>query len=213
MDELVVEAVKLGPVLFVPCALGLPGGQTAGIVGVVLEGGQLAQRVDAALKRDLRRRDQLAVLGGQLVFLCHLVENIGRERLVRELGVDEHQVAVLGGEVSAERRIEHRAAPGVLALLQLGSGFVPEVHLLIVEFVAGVNRIAHAGQLGERVHMLVELFLLQKNGVGLGVGGSRLEAGQQVSKLLLDGVQVGACIGHFRKFHSVAPLRTVLSVL
>jgi len=54
---------------------------------------------------------------------------------------------------------------------------------------------------------------LQKNGVGLGVGGSRLEAGQQVSKLLLDGVQVGACIGHFRKFHSVAPLRTVLSVL
>ena len=37
--------------------------------------------------------------------------------------------------------------------------------------------------------------------------------GQQVSKLLLDGVQVGAGIGHFRKFHSVAPLRTVLSVL
>jgi len=54
---------------------------------------------------------------------------------------------------------------------------------------------------------------LQKNGVGLGVGGSRLEAGQQVSKPLLDGVQVGACIGHFRKSHSVAPLRTVLSVL
>ena len=213
VDELVVEAVKLGPVLFVPCALGLPGGQTAGIVGVVLEGGQLAQRVDAALKRDLRRRDQLAVLGGQLVFLCHLVEDVGRERLVRNLGVDEHQVAVLGGEVSAKRRIEHRAVPGVLALLQLGSGLVPEVHLLIVEFVAGVNRIAHAGQLGKRVHMLVELFLLQKNGVGLGVGGSRLEAGQQVSKLLLDGVQVGACIGHFRKFHSVAPLRTVLSVL
>ena len=57
VDELIVEAVELGPVLFVPCALGLPGGQTAGIVGVVLEGGQLAQRVDAALKRDLRRRD------------------------------------------------------------------------------------------------------------------------------------------------------------
>ena len=163
--------------------------------------------------RPSRRPDGGHRRGGQLVFLCHLVENIGRERLVRDLGVDEHQVAVLGGEVSAERRIEHRAAPGVLALLQLGSGLVPEVHLLIVEFVAGVNRIAHAGQLGERVHMLVELFLLQKNGVGLGVGGSRLETGQQVSKLLLDGVQVGACIGHFRKFHSVAPLRTVLSVL
>ena len=171
--------------------LGLPGGQAAGIVGVVLERGQLTQRVDAALKRDLRRCDQLAVLGGQLVFLCHLVENIGRERLVRNLGVDEHQVAVLGGEVSAERRIEHRAAPGVLALLQLGSGLVPEVHLLIVEFVAGVNRIAHAGQLGERVHMLVELFLLQKNGVGLGVGGSRLKRASRSANCCLTASRSG----------------------
>ncbi len=197
MDELVIDAVKLSLMLLVPRALGLPGGQAAGIVGVVLEGRELAQGIDAALKGDLRRRDEFAVLGGQLVFLGHLVQDGGRERLVGDLGVDEHQAAVLGLELLAERRRQHSLAPGVLALLQLGDGLVPEVHLLVVEFVAGVNAVAHAGQLGGSVNVFVERFLFQEDFAGLGVGFGVFQPGAQVGELLLDRIQIRAGIGHF----------------
>ena len=210
MGQLVINIIQLFLVVLIPLALGFPGGQAAGIVGVVLERGQLAQRVDAALKRDLRRRDQLAVLGGQLIFLCHLVEDVGRERLVRDFGVDEHQVAVLGGEVSAERRIEHRAAPGVLALLQLRRRLVPEIHLLVVEGVAGVDRVAHTRKLGLRVHMLVELLLLKEYRARLGVAFGGLEPRAEVSELLLYRVQIGALIGHLGKLHGCISFTDIL---
>ena len=203
VDELVVDAVKLRLMLLIPLALRLPCRQTARIVGVVLEGGQLAQRVDAALKGNLGAGDQLAVLGGQFVFLCHFGQNFGRERLVGDFGVDEHQIAVLGGKVLAEGAGKHRLAPCVFALLQLGQRLVPEVHLLVIELVAGVDGVAHAGKVCQGVDVLAQSLLLQKNFAGGGVVRGSLQLCQQVGKLLLDGGKVGALIGHFGKFHGV----------
>ena len=77
MDQLVVEAVQLGLVVLVPLALGLPCGQAAGVVRVGLEGSQLGEGVDAALKGDLGGGQQLFILLRQLVFLLQLRDDLG----------------------------------------------------------------------------------------------------------------------------------------
>ena len=213
MDELVINTVKLGLMLLIPCALCLPCSQTAGIIGVILERGKLAQRVDAALKGDLGAGNQLAVVGAELVLLRHLVKDRRRKGLVGDLSVDKHQVAVLSGKIRAERRIEHGAAPCVLALLQLRRRLVPEIHLLVVEGVAGVDRVAHTRKLGLRVDMLVELFLLEEYRARLGVAFGGLEPRAEVSELLLYRVQIGALIGHLGKLHGCISFTDILCVL
>ena len=207
MDELVIDAVKLGLMLLVPRALGLPGGQTAGIVGVVLEGRELAQGIDAALKGDLRRRDEFAVLGGQLVFLGHLVQDLRREGFLGDLGVEEHQLTVFLAQLFAVGGRQQGGAPGILALLDLRGGSVPEIHLIIVEFIPGIDGVADAGQVGQRVHVLVQGLFVQKGGLGGGVVRRGGKALGHSSKLRLDLVQVRALIGHLRKFHErISPL-------
>ena len=72
MGELVIDPVQPGLVVLVPPSLGLPGRQTPGIVRIRLEGGELRQGKYAALKGDLRRGQQLCVLGGELVFFLQV---------------------------------------------------------------------------------------------------------------------------------------------
>ena len=57
--QLVVDGVELFGVGHVPGALGLPGGEAALVVRVLLEGRELGERVDPALELYLRRGQEL----------------------------------------------------------------------------------------------------------------------------------------------------------
>ena len=159
------------------------------------------------IKGDLSRGDQLAVLGGEVVFLGHLVQDLRREGFLGDLGVEEHQLAVFLAQLFAVGGRQQGGAPGILALLDLWGGSVPEIHLIIVEFISGIDGIADAGQVGQRVYVLVQGLFVQKGGLGGSVvrrGGKTLG---HSSKLRLDLVQVRALIGHLRKFHErISPL-------
>ena len=66
---------------------------------------------------------------------------------------------------------------------------------------------AIAGQVGQRVHVLVQGLFVQKGGLGGGVVWRGGKALGHSSKLRLDLVQVRALIGHLRKFHErISPL-------
>ncbi len=202
VDQLIVEIVQLRLVVLVPPALGLPGGQAAPVVAVGLEGGQLGQGVDLALKGDLSGGQQLLVLLGQLVLLLHLRDDLRGEGLELDLGVDEHQLAVLGGEVGTVGAFHHSHGPGLGVLLHLRDEGVPELLLIVVELVAGVDGVADAGQGRHGLDVPGVLFLLQEDGLGLSVVGSILQPRRQLPQPGLDGLGVGAGILHFRKLHT-----------
>lgn len=96
--QLVVQLIQLRRVLHGPLVVGLPRRQTAGVVGVALEGRQLGQGVGLALKGDLGGGQQLLVLLGQVVLLLHFRNDLRLKALPGDLGVQEHQVAVLLGK-------------------------------------------------------------------------------------------------------------------
>ena len=211
--ELVVDLVELRLVRLVPAALRLPRGQTPRIVGVIFERGQLRDGVRAALKLDLCAGDQLLIVLHELIFLLQLLNNGGGEGLARDLGVEEHQIAVFRRERLAERAFQHRRRPGVVIGAQLRPGFVPELLLSVIECVAGVDGVADARERGEGIDVRRELLLgkerLARGGVvrrGLQLVGQRLQ-------LLLQLVQIGPCVRHFRKFHGNLPSIYILSGL
>ena len=143
----------------VPPAVGFPRRQTARVVRVGLEGRELCQRVNAAFKGNLRRGKQLVVFLNQIVFPLHFWNNVGRECLFLDFCVDKQNVAVLGREVRAEGRSQHGFQPCLLVFLQLRLEAVPECLLAVVEFVAGVDGMAHLRKGGQRVDFL---FLFRK---------------------------------------------------
>ena len=137
--ELVVELVEFCLIVLVPLALGLPRGKALFIVSAGLERGELREGVDLALERDLRRGEQLFILLRQVVFLLQFRNDGGGEGLERDLGVDEHQIAVFLLKVRAERAFEHRCRPRLIVFLQLRVEVVPEFFLAVVEFVSRVD--------------------------------------------------------------------------
>ena len=149
MGELVVDAVQVILVVLVPLALRLPGRQAALVVRVRLEGGELGQGIGLALEGDLGGGQQLLILGGQVVFLLELGDDLRGEGLELDLGVDKHQVAVLRLEVGAEGGGQHGHGPRLQVLLELGHGAVPEGLLPVVELVPGVDGVADVGQAGQ----------------------------------------------------------------
>ena len=213
LHELVIDAVEVRLMLLIPCALGLPSGEAAGIVRVGLEGAQLGERVGLALKRDLGGGDELLVFLRQLVFLLQLADDLRGEGLARDLRVDEHQVAEFRREVRAEGAFEHRGGPSLRVFLQLRSGIVPEGLLRVIECVARVDAVAHGGERRRRVEVLL-LGLPREEGLArLGVSLRRLQLLRQRRKTLLERLHVGADIGHFGKFHCVILLWSEILVL
>ena len=207
VDEFVVDRIHAGLVLLEPGSLGLPGGQAAGVVGVGLEGFELAQRVDAALKRNLGAGQQLLVFLGELVFPLHIGDDRGRERLAGDFGIGEHQFAVLGRKFGAEGAGQQRGRKGVAAGLQFGVGGVPELLLGVVELVPRVDAVADAGQLRLGGDVAFQRVVVQKSGAGGFIVGRVAQPGRDGVVLGLHRGQVGAMVGHFGKGHGDAPFR------
>ncbi len=79
--QLVVQAVELGLVFFIPAPLRLPRGQTARVVRILLKGRQLRKRIHAALEGDLRRGNKLIIRLTQIVFALQLRNDLRRKGL------------------------------------------------------------------------------------------------------------------------------------
>ena len=206
MGELVVDAVQVILVVLVPLALRLPGRQAAGVVRVRLEGGELGQGVGFALEGDLGGSQQLLILGGQVVLLLELGDDLRGEGLELDLRIDKQQIAVLRLKILAEGGGQHGRGPRLHVLLELGESAVPEGLLPVVELVPGVDGVAHAGQGGLGVDVLQLLLLLQEHGLGLLVAGGALQPLHQAGQGLLHPLQVGALIGHLGKLHDDSSL-------
>mgnify|MGYP000723736711 CR=1 FL=1 len=207
MHELVVELVELCLIVLVPLALGLPCGKALFIVCAGLERGELGERVDLALKGDLRRGEQLFILLRQLVLLLHLGDDLGGEGLECEFCVDEHQIAELLGKFRAERAFEHCRRPRLIVFLQLGEEAVPELFLRIVEGVARVDRVADARKRRGGGDVLGLLLLGEEHLAGLLVALCGLELLGERSEMLLGALGIGTGVGHFRKFHVAASIK------
>ena len=192
----------------IPCTVRFPCGKTAVVVRVGLERGQLGKCIHPALKRDLRGREQFAVFGGKLVFLLHVLDDLGGEGLFVHLGVHEQQVAVLGFEVLAEGRRKHCFEPFLLVFFDLRTDLVPEFDLAVVEFVARVDRMTDVRQRAHRIEDLFFFLFFKEDGFRLFITRCGFEAFGQIGKRLLDRFGIGSFVRHFRKFH-----RDLLSVL
>ena len=197
LHQLVIEAVQRRLVVLVPPALGLPGGETAGIVRIGLEGAQLGEGVDPALKGDLGGSQQFFIGLGQLVLPLELGDDFGREGLELHLRVGEQDLAVLGGEVRAEGALQHGFRPFLLDGLELRKKVVPELLLAVVVFVPGVDGVADAGKGRGGVDVPQLRLLAQENlpGVGIALGGA--QPLRQLRKGALDFRRIGAGINHF----------------
>ena len=196
MHHLIVDVVKLRLMLLVPRALGLPRRQPPRVVRIVLERRQLRDRIHAALKRDLRACDQLAVCLREVVFLLTLGDDLRRERLARDLRVYEHQITVFRRKFLPERAFQHRALPGILIRIQLRRGRVPECLLRVVEFIARVDRVPHAGQRRLRLHVNIRRLMRKERLAGLSIVPRRLQPLSQRMQLVLYRRQIGAFIFH-----------------
>ena len=206
--QLVINAVQLALVRFVPRTLRLPRGETAAVVRVGLERRELRERIHAALKRDLRRGDELIVVRGEIVFLLQLGDDRRGERFECDLGVEEHQRAVFLFKLCAVRRGEHRLGPLLRILLQLRGELVPETGLLVIERIPRVDRVAHFGKRGKRLDVLEKRFLFQKHASRLVVALRVGQPGGQRGDGFLQRLAVGTLIRHFAKFqgfHKKAP--------
>ena len=200
MHKLIVDPVKLALVLLIPSALRLPRSKAALVVGVGFERRELGERIYAALKRDLRRGDELIVFGRKIVFLLQLRNDLRRERLERDLGIEEHQRAVFPFKFRAVRRGKHRLRPLLQILLQLRREPVPEAVLPVIKRVTRIDRVAHLSECRKRLNVLEERFLFQKHSLRrfIALRGAQL-FGQRADGLL-QRLAVGALVGHFTKF-------------
>ena len=197
LHQLVVEAVQLGLVVLIPLALGLPGGETPGVVGVGLEGAQLGEGVDPALKGDLGGGQDLFIGLGQLILLLQLGDDLGGEGLELHLRVGEHNVAVLLGELLAEGACQHGARPLLLDSPQLREEVVPERLLGVVVGVPGVDGVADAGQGGGGQDVTALRLLGEEDLPGLLVVPGGLQPLRQPREGGFHRLRIGAGIGHF----------------
>ena len=205
LHELVIDLVQLRLVRLVPAALGLPRSQTPRVVRVVFKRGQLRDGVGAAFELDLCAGDQLLIVLHELVFLLQLLDNGGRERLAGDLGVEEHQIAVFRCEFLAERAFQHGSRPRVVIGAKLRPCFVPELLFGVIELVAGVDGVADARERGKRIDVHRQLLLGEERLARGGIIRRGLQPVGQRLQLLLQLVQIGPCIRHFRKFHGNLP--------
>ncbi len=202
VHQLVVQGVQLLRVLHGPLGVRFPRRQTALVVQIGLHRLQLGQGIGFSLEGYLRRGDELLIRLDQVVLLLHLRDDLRGEALAVDLRVEEHQLAVLRGEVLAERGSQHRRLPRLLVLLQLRPEGIPEFLLAVVKGVAGVDRVTNGSQRGLGLRRAGQRLLLQKGRPGLLIGGRVLQPLRQRRPLLLEGLRVGALIGHLRKLHS-----------
>ena len=196
MDHLVVDTVEVSLVLLIPGALGLPCGKTALVVGIVLKGRQLRERVGTTLEGDLRRSNELAVLRHESVLLLQLSDDSLGERALLNLGIDEHEVAVFGGEASAEGAREQGLGPTVFRGLQLRHGLVPKVALCLVELVARIDGVTDVRELVERHDLTIQLVVLKECLARLRIIAGIAETLSQAGYALLRGFDVRSLIRH-----------------
>ena len=197
----------------VPAALRLPRSQPPRVVGIVLERGQLRDGVRAAFKRDLRAGDQLLIVLHELVFLLELLDDGRGEGLAGDLGVEKHQIAVFRRKFLAERAFQHCRRPCVVISAKLGARFVPEFLFGVIELVPGVDGVADARERGEGIDVHRQLLLGEEHFArGVIIRRSFQPVGKRL-QLLLELVQIGPCIRHFRKFHGNLPSIYILSEL
>ena len=189
----------------IPAALGLPRGQTPRVVRVILERGQLRDGVGIALKFNLRTGDQLLIVLHQLVFLFEFFDDRGREGLAGDLGVEEHQIAVFRCKFLAEWAFQHCCRPCVVIGAQFGPGLVPEFLFSVIELVPGIDRVADARERGEGIDVHRQLLLGEECFARGGIIRRSLQLVGKRLQLLLQFVQIGPCIRHFRKFHGNLP--------
>ena len=205
LHQLVVEAVQLGLVVFVPLALGLPGGEAPGVVGVGLEGAQLGEGVDPALKGDLGGGQNLFIGLGQLVLLLQLGDDGGREGLELHLRVGEQDLAVLLGELLPEGARQHGLRPLLLNGLQLREEVVPELLLGVVVGVPGVDGVADAGQGGRRVDVAALRLLGEEDLPGLLIVAGQAQPLRQPGQGGLHHLRLRTGIDHLGKLHCDLP--------
>ena len=194
----------------VPAALGLPGRQTHSVVRAVFERGELRDGVGAAFKVDLRAGDELLIVLHELVFLLQLLDDRGREGLAGDLGVEEHQIAVFRCKFLAEWAFQHCCRPCVVIGAQFGPGLVPEFLFSVIELVPGIDRVADARERGEGIDVHRQLLLGEECFARGGIIRRSLQLVGKRLQLLLQFVQIGPCIRHFRKFHRNLPSLYIL---
>ena len=182
--------------LLVPGSLGLPCGEAHGVIGIGLEGRELRERVGSTLEGDLRRGDELAVLGGELAFGLQLGNDLRREGTRLDLGVQEHEIAVLRLEVGAEGAREHGELPGLLGLRKQGKALVPPLLLAAVELVARIDGVADVAEVDKGVDVPLERLLLEEDALGLLVASRSLQALGEGAELCDEVLEDGALVGH-----------------
>ena len=158
MHKLVVDLVQTLLVLLVEARFGLPRGKTARIVRVDLERRHLRNGVFVSLEGDLRRGDELCILGRQRVFALQLRNDLRREAFHLDLGVFEHQRAVFLLKIRAEGGGKHRHRPLLRVLADLRLRLVGVGDLAVVEFVGGVDVVADVGDGEHRLRVRVDRF-------------------------------------------------------
>ena len=213
LHELVVYPVEPVAVLHIPLALGSPRGGAARIVRVLLEGRELRDRVDPALKGDLRRGEELGILGGERVLALELRYYLAGKGLLRHLCVHEHHGAVFLREFLSERRCEQRLYPPLRALLKQRRGLVGESDLGVVKLVGGVDVVADMREREHRLHRGVESLDLAENGVSLVKGGGGGKSLRRRVYPCPDALYVGALVFKSGKLHLQQLLNSTLRPL
>ena len=120
----------------------------------------------------------------KVIFLLHLGDDLGGEGLQGDLGVDKHEVAVLGLEIGAEGGGQQGGGEALSVLLHGGHGGVDVLDLGIVELVAGVDGLADLGQgaVGEDMLLLL-LHIAWRDELRVDSLGAELNSTQQILKL------------------------------
>ena len=202
LDGALIQLVELGAVGVKVAGFGLKGGPADGGVQALLIGSQLGDGQLLAVQLHQRAAVQPLVQAGNGVGL--LLQG-GDAAVHREDGVAHPRHA--GGAEGFGQGVQMGVGQNGPVDFHLGAGhgravLVEKVLLGLPVGVAGIAGVVDVGEVGggaERAHggalVVVDL------GQGLaGGGGSRV--GGKLPALGQDGVDVGACVGHFTELHS-----------
>ena len=140
--ELIVDLIQFCAVFGIPLAFGFPRAAALGVIGVLLEDAQLRQRIHAALKGDLCRGNELAVLHGQLALLLQLFHDRRIKALCGDLQVQERHFAVLFLKLLAEGAFQQRNIPLMAILVQNGTFLSAHLRFLFIEGIARIHVVA-----------------------------------------------------------------------
>ena len=199
----VIDAVEIFLVLLVPLSFCFPGRQSFGIVSVFFERSQLRERIDAPLKGDLRGGDEFLVLLHQVVLLLHKGDQCGGKTPYLDLEDLEDDRTELLFELRPERALNESPVKRLNILLHLRGRAVPELHLFVVKFDAGVDGMTDK----RKVRLCGDLLVLVVHGdKGISrflvcLGGFQIP--RDLRDLFPDHLDLRPLIWHFVEFHAI----------